>query len=47
MWQTGEPRLWRGQEAVIFVVLLVFLLQAKAAAELKGETLAAAVGQDR
>lgn len=49
MRQTGESRLWRGQEAVVFVVLLVFLLQVGAGAELaelEGEALAAAVGKD-
>lgn len=44
--QTGEARLRRGQEAVVFVVLLVFLLQVRAGAELEGEALAAAVRQD-
>lgn len=47
--QAGEARLRRGQEAVVFVVLLVFLLQVGAGAELaelEGEALAAAVGQD-
>lgn len=47
--QTGEAWLRRGQEAVVFVVLLVFLLQVGASAqlaELEGEALAAAVGQD-
>lgn len=48
--KAGEARLRRGQEAVVFVVLLVFLLQVGAGAELaelEGEALAAAVGQDR
>lgn len=47
--QAREAWLWRGQEAVVFVVLLVFLLQVGAGAELaelEGEALAAAVGQD-
>lgn len=47
--QAGEARLRRRQEAVVFVVLLVFLLQVGAGAELaelEGEALAAAVGQD-
>lgn len=50
MRKAGEARLRRGQEAVVFVVLLVFLLQVRAGAELaelEGEALAAAVGQDR
>lgn len=50
MRKAGEARLRRGQEAVVFVVLLVFLLQVGAGAELaelEGEALAAAVGQDR
>ena len=50
VWKAGEARLRRGQEAVVFVVLLVFLLQVGAGAELaelEGEALAAAVGQDR
>lgn len=46
--EAGEARR-RRQEPVVFVVLLVFLLQAGAGAELaelEGEALAAAVGQD-
>lgn len=43
--QAGKARLGRGQEAVIFVVLLVFLLQAAAGAELQAEALTAAAGQ--
>lgn len=47
--QAGEAGLRRRQEAIVFVVLLVFLLQAGAGAELaelEDEALAAAVGQD-
>lgn len=47
--QTGEAWLRGRQETVVFVVLLVFLLQVGAGAELaelEGEALAAAVGQD-
>lgn len=46
--QAGEAWLRRRQEAVVFLVLLVFLLQVGAGAELaelEGEALAAAVGQ--
>jgi len=49
VWQAREAWLRRGQEAVVFVVLLVFLLQVEAGAEvaeLEAEALAAAVGQD-
>lgn len=45
--QAGEAQLRRGQQAVVFFVLLVFLLQIGACAELEAEALAAAVGQDR
>lgn len=48
--QAGEARLRGGQEAVVFVVLLlVFLLQAEPGAELaelEGEALTAAGAQD-
>lgn len=47
--QAGEARLRRGQEAVVFVVLLVFLLQVGAGAELaelEAEALASPVGQE-
>ena len=50
MRKAGEAWLRRGQEAIVFVVLLIFLLQVGAGAELaelEGEALAAAVGQDR